>query len=110
MENKNILLWAIAGIAIVLSVIAIIAPKGLKSNAAMRTTQISSVQNAGPITLNAAPGDRPKVGNRCTIKATDEDGYEVSMSGTVESDGQGGLVCVSFDGKYRFPVLSGSAY
>ncbi len=57
MKSKEILLWVVAIGALVLSLITIIGPKGLKSDAAMRTAQISSVQNASPVTLNNDSAD-----------------------------------------------------
>jgi hypothetical protein len=55
MKQKDILLWVIAIVALVMSLIAVIGPKGLKSDAAMRPSlQVSGVQNAGTITLNGS--------------------------------------------------------
>ncbi len=51
MTHKDLLLWVVAGIAIVLSVIAIVAPKGQQSDAAMRSTTMMQAEEVNvPIT------------------------------------------------------------
>jgi hypothetical protein len=55
MKQKELLLWVVAIAALTLSLIAVIGPKGLKSDAAMSTSQIDSVQNAGPVTAFGFP-------------------------------------------------------
>lgn len=48
MTQKDLLLWVVAGVALVLSVIAIVAPRGQQSDAAYSNRSLTSttVQNA----------------------------------------------------------------
>ncbi|MCC7356297.1 MAG: hypothetical protein IT410_01615 [Candidatus Doudnabacteria bacterium] len=62
MTHKDLLLWVVAGIALILSVIAIVAPKGQESDAAMRT-RIQVVEDVSN-TSNGSGAGSP--GGLCT--------------------------------------------
>ena len=89
MKPKEILLWVVAIGALVVSLVAVIGPKGLKSDAAMRTSQISSVQNAGSIvagtsTLRSCIQRAKQKASRCFLNSGTD--AEEAMCDTVYRD------------------------
>ncbi|MCC7356303.1 MAG: hypothetical protein IT410_01645 [Candidatus Doudnabacteria bacterium] len=92
MGNKNILLWVIAVIALVLSTIAIVAPRGQQSDAAysnLTATQSETLYQGGGGEVRPAP-------QKCTYIGSDG----MAHIGIVERDNFSGKdLCVDGDGR-----------
>lgn len=93
MGNKNILLWVIAVIALVLSTIAIVAPRGQQSDAAYSNLTATQVETYGDDGLPAEVSGKTCYFNEGTRQ------YTGTVQGRRRSDGTYEWVCVTRDGQ-----------